>query len=170
MTIAAGSTSETVTVATLEDAIDEPDETFAVQLSAPTNAKLSTTATATGTITDDDVAPTAITLSVDADTETVDTQTSVAEGGGAKTVRVTASVDGSTTFNVDTTVTVKVGNSGDSAVEGTDYDTVGDLSITISAGQASGYVDFTLTPDNDSLDEDTESLSLVGSSGTLSFT
>ncbi|MDE0644028.1 MAG: hypothetical protein OXH95_07880, partial [bacterium] len=170
ITIAAGSTSETVTVATLEDAIDEPDETFAVQLSAPTNAKLSTTATATGTITDDDVAPTAITLSVDADTETVDTQTSVAEGGGAKTVRVTATVDGTTTFNADTTVTVKVGNSGDSAVEGTDYDTVGDLSITISAGQASGYVDFTLTPDNDSLDEDTESLSLVGSSGTLSFT
>ncbi len=172
ITISAGSMSETVTVQTTADVIDEPAETFLVELSDATNAVVSATAgSAVGTITDDDVAPTAVTLTVDADTETADVQeTSVSEEGGAKTVRVTATLDGSTTFNADTTVTVKVGNSGDSAVEGTDYSTVADLSVTISAGEASGYADFTLTPDNDSLDEDDESLSLVGSSGTLSFT
>ncbi|MXX46538.1 MAG: hypothetical protein F4Z41_10115 [Acidimicrobiia bacterium] len=171
VTIAAGATSKTVTVATTEDVIDEADETFLVQLSDATNAKLSTTAaSATGTITDDDAAPTSITLSVDADTSLDNVQTGVAEEGGAKTVRVTATVDGSTTFNADTTVIVKVGNSGDTAVEGTDYDTVGDLTIKIPAGQRSASADFTLTPTNDTLDEDDEAISIKGSSGTLAFT
>ena len=51
-----GGLSRTITVATTEDALDEPDETFALTLSSPGNATLGT-ATATGTITDDDDAP-----------------------------------------------------------------------------------------------------------------
>ena len=87
---------------------------------------------------------------MDADTATAGTQSSVAEDGGTKTARITATVDGSTTFNADTTVTVAVGKDGDTAVEGTDYTTVGALTVTISAGDASASVDFTLTPTDDS--------------------
>ncbi|MYF26231.1 MAG: hypothetical protein F4211_02645, partial [Acidimicrobiia bacterium] len=165
ITISAGSTSTTVTVDTADDVIDEPAETFKVQLSEATNAVISSSAaSAVGTITDNDGAPSSITLSVDADTATAGTQSSVAEDGGAKTARVTATVDGSTRFNADTTVTVAVGAVGDSAIEGTDYTTVGALTVTISAGDASGYVDFTLSPTDDSLDEDDETLSITGTS------
>ena len=47
------------------------------------------------------------------------------ENGGAKTVTVTASVNGTTRYAAAKTVTVKVGKSADSATEGTDYSTVG---------------------------------------------
>ncbi|MDE0643649.1 MAG: hypothetical protein OXH95_05870, partial [bacterium] len=168
ITISAGATSTTVTVDTADDVIDEENETFKVQLSEATNAVVSSSAaSAVGTITDNDGAPSSITLSVDADTATAGTQTSVAEEGGAKTARITATVDGSTTFNADTTVTVAVGKDGDTAIEGTDYTTVGALTITISAGEASGYVDFTLSPTDDSLDEDDETLSITGTAGSL---
>ncbi|MYH06734.1 MAG: hypothetical protein F4194_09805, partial [Acidimicrobiia bacterium] len=171
VTIAAGSTTATVTVNTTEDVIDEPEETFVVQLTSPTNATVSGTAgEATGTITDDDVAPTAITLTVDADTSVDDAQNGVVEGGGTKTALVTATVDGSTTFGADTIVTVKVGDTGDTAISGTDYTPVDDLTIKIPAGQRSGFAHFRLIPTDDSLDERIETLSLVGSSGTLTFT
>ncbi|MYD05021.1 MAG: hypothetical protein F4X21_08905, partial [Acidimicrobiia bacterium] len=122
------------------------------------------------TIEDDDTTPTAIRLSVDADTETVNTQTSVAEGGGAKTVRVTATINGGTTFPAATVVTVAVGKNTDTATEGTDYTTVNDLTITIPAGQPSAHTDFTLTPTNDSVDEDNEQISIDGTSGSLTVT
>ena len=52
VTFAAGETSRPSTSRIAGDATVEPDETFTVTLSAPTNAKLGT-ATATGTINDD---------------------------------------------------------------------------------------------------------------------
>ena len=105
-----------------------------------------TDAEATGTITDDDAAPTMLTLTVDADTGTNNVQNSLAEDGGAKTVRVTATLVGNSTFTEAKTVTVDVGVDADSAEEGTDYATVAQQSITIDADKSSGYVDFTLTP------------------------
>ena len=57
LTIAAGETSGTITVATGDDTVDEDDETFTLTLSSPSsNAALGTGATATGTIEDDDTA------------------------------------------------------------------------------------------------------------------
>ena len=61
VTIAAGRTSATFSVATVEDRDDEPDETFTVTLSARSGTSLParvtfTRRTATGTIMDDDVA------------------------------------------------------------------------------------------------------------------
>ena len=52
----AGTTSRTVTVAVLNDALDEDDETFTVTLSSPQNATISD-GSATGTIVDDDDTP-----------------------------------------------------------------------------------------------------------------
>ncbi len=53
LTIAAGATSATVGVALIDDAIDEPDETFGLRLSAPSAAALGD-ATASATIVDND--------------------------------------------------------------------------------------------------------------------
>ena len=54
LTFDAGDTTKTFTVATLEDSVDEVDETFTVTLSSASGANLASDATATGTITDDD--------------------------------------------------------------------------------------------------------------------
>jgi hypothetical protein len=56
LTIPAGQTSATVNVPLREDALEEPDETFVVTLSAPTGAVIGDS-DATGTILDDDAAP-----------------------------------------------------------------------------------------------------------------
>ncbi|MCY4610416.1 MAG: hypothetical protein OXC38_01690, partial [Gammaproteobacteria bacterium] len=69
-----------------------------------------------------------------------------------------------------TTVTVAVGSTSDSAAEGTDYATVSDLTLTIAAGAASASGSFTLTPDNDVLDETDETISVDGTAGTLTVT
>ena len=82
-TFAPGETSKTRPQATIEDTLDEPDETFTVTLSGPTNATLSTTnATAKGTIVDDDSAP-VVTL--------VLTPSSISEAGGSTAVTATLS-------------------------------------------------------------------------------
>ena len=162
VTIAAGATEATVSVTTLQDAIDEPAETFRVELSSPTNADVSSDAgagTGTGTINDDDNAPTSISLSA--------SPASVGEEDGATEITVTATVDGDTTFAEDTDVTVSVGKAADAAVSGTDYTAVDPFTVTIAAGESSGSAKFTLTPTDDDLDEDDESLSLTGSSGSL---
>ena len=158
---ASGVSSQTFTVATTEDTLHEGNETFLVELTDPVGAIISD-AEATGTITDDDAAPTMLTLSVDADTATNNVQTSLAEDGGAKMVRVTATLGGSSTFNVAKTVAVEIGADADGAVEGTDYANLGTQNITINAGASSGYVDFTLTPTDDDIDEPNEGISIEG--------
>ena len=56
LSITAGETSATLTIATTEDTEDEEDETFTVTLASPSsNAELGARRTATGTIVDDDL-------------------------------------------------------------------------------------------------------------------
>ena len=170
LSFAAGDTSKTFTVPIADDVIDEAGETFAVDLAAGAHAKLGTVKTQTVTITDDDAAPGAMMLSVDADTGTTNVQSAVTENGGAKTVRVTAKITSATRFSTDQTVKVTVGKAGDSAESGEDYAAVADQTITIKATEASGYVDFTLTPDNDVIDDDGESISVEGELDGITFT
>ena len=54
VTVTASQTTATFTVPTTDDTTDEPDETFTLTLSSPSNATLAADPTATGTITDDD--------------------------------------------------------------------------------------------------------------------
>ena len=169
LTFAKGVSSRTFTVATTEDTLHEGNETFLVELTAAEGATISD-AEATGTITDDDAAPTALTLSVDADTGTNNVQTSLAEDGGAKMVRVTATLGGSSTFTEAKTVTVEVGADTDGATKGTDYTTVAQQSITINAGSSSGYVDFTITPTDDDIDEPNEGISIEGKLSSVTVT
>ncbi len=159
LTFAPGATRQTVAVAVSGDTTDEDDETVVLRLSSPAGATLDGGGTAldgTGTITDDDDAPGGITLSAE--------PTTVGEGAGGTTVTVTATVNGATRFAAEQTVTVSVGGSGsgDSATEGTDYAAVADFGIAIAAGAAGGSASFTLTPADDGVAEDGETVSIGG--------
>ena len=57
LTFAPGQRRQTVSVSTVEDSLDEPDETLELALSAPSNATLGGAARAKGTIRDDDDQP-----------------------------------------------------------------------------------------------------------------
>jgi hypothetical protein len=89
VSFAPGETSKTVAVMVAGDAIDEPDESFAVNLSAPVNGLLADHQAA-GTITDDDAAPS---ISVG--------DASVIEGNaGSKSVTVTVSLSNPSSHQV----------------------------------------------------------------------
>ena len=164
LTIAAGQTASTgtVTITAVNNTVDAPNKQVTVSGDASGGHGAADPANKTLTITDDDAAPSGITLAASPDT--------VTENGGAKTVTVTASVNGTTRYAAAKTVAVTVGKSADSATEGTDYSTVGSLSISIAAGAASGSKEFTLTPTNDDLDEANETISVEGASAGVTVT
>jgi len=163
LSFTAGAATATFTVATTEDAIDEPAETFRVVLSSPSAGLALADGTAIATITDDDGAPTGIALSAN--------PASVAENAAkAATVTVTAAVTGATTYADAKTVTVSVGADDDSAVSGTDYAAVPNFDITIPAGAARAAGTFSLDPTDDAIAEDDETLTVAGASGSLDVT
>ena len=88
-------------------------------------------------VTDDESASTGVALSVNPMT--------VSEGAGGTPVTVRAALNGAARLG-STPVKVAVGRTGDSATEGTDYETVDDLTVTIPAGLTSATERFTLTP------------------------
>ena len=155
ITIAAGAASgtETFTLTPTNDAVDETDETVTVYGASGSL----TVSSATITLTDDDATPTAITLTV--------SDNGVAEDDGATTITVTATVDGTTRFATATTVTVSVAGTGTATA--VDFAAVSDFDVEIEAGDASGTGTFTLTPTNDAFDETNETITVSGTSGTL---
>ena len=86
----------------------------------------------------------------------------VDEDADATSVTVTAALDGAARSS-DTNVTVVVGEATDTATEGTDYASVSDVTLTITADQTSGTAMFTLTPTNDTMGERGETISVSGS-------
>ena len=79
---------------------------------------------------------------------------------------VTAMLNGSVLPDA-TLVTVSIGGASDSATEGTDYDAVSDVTVTISAGQPSGMGTFSISPNDDSFVEGNETVSVGGSTSGL---
>ena len=79
------------------------------------------------------------------------------ERGGDGTVTVTATLN-QAPRDVATVLTLSVGESSDTAVEGTDYATVSNVLLTINANQTTGTATFQLNPTDDDLDEDDESV------------
>ena len=156
ITIPAGAASRTgsFTLTPTDDAVDETDETVTV---SGTSGSL-TVNSATITLTDNDAAPTSITLTVSDD--------SVSEGDGATAITVTATVDGTTRFAAATTVSVLV-RSDSGTMNAVDFASVPAFDITIAAGAASGTETFTLTPTNDAVDENNETITVYGASGSL---
>ena len=149
-------------VATTEDVVMEDDETFMVSLSVSgTTAPVTATDTATGTITDNDTVSTGIALSVD--------PSSVTEDASATTVAVTVTLKDAVR-TAATPVTVRIGATGDGATEGTDYETVDDLSMSIAAGNSADTTTFTLTPTDDDVVEGNEALSVSGTTTVANLT
>mgnify|MGYP000574665042 CR=1 FL=1 len=137
LTISAGATSGTITIAGIvDDSIDEANETVIVTLSSPTNATLGSDDAHTYTITDNDNPPV-----VDFNT----TSSSGAESVSSKAITVDLSASSIQNVTVDYVVT------GTASGSGTDY-TLADDTLTISAGATSGTITIAGIVD-DGLDE-----------------
>ncbi len=120
LTFAPGQTSKNVVVQTTGDTADEPDETFQLVLSGPTNATLGA-AKGIGTIVDNDSTP-----SIKIGDATVTEPDSGTINAG---FHVTLSAASSQT------VTVKVATGGGSATAGTDYTAVNGITLMFMPGQ-----------------------------------
>ncbi len=142
LTINAGSTSGTITIASIvDDSLDEANETVIVTLSSPSNATLGSDDAHTYTINDNDNAPV-----VDFNT----TSSSQAESSSSKALNVDLSAASSNNVTVDYAVT------GTATGSGTDY-TLANGTLTISAGATSGTITISSIVD-DSLDEANETV------------
>ena len=148
------STAQTVTVQAAEDADALNDTATLSHAVSGADYGTVTAASVAVTVTDDETVSTRVVLSVDPST--------LSESAGPTTVRVTATLN-QAPRNVGTALTLSVGESGDTAVEGTDYGTVGSQTLTISAGAISATKTFQLNPTDDDLDEGNETLTVDGS-------
>ena len=125
LTISAGATTGTITIAGIvDDGLDEDNETVIVTLSNPSNATLGSDDVHTYTITDNDSAPV-----VDFNSTT----SSGAESTSSKALTVDLSAASGQDVTVDYAVT------GTATGSGTDY-TLANGTLTISAGATSGTI------------------------------
>ena len=144
----------TLTLATRAPYGDAVSLSYTVPANNPIQDEAGNDATAlSGQAVTNNTASTAVALTL--------SPSSVAESAGATSMTVTGTLDGAPRTG-DTAVTVSVGASGDGAAEGTDYAAVDDATLTIDAGETSGTANFSLTPTDDDLDEDDETLSIAG--------
>ena len=150
VTITAGATSvmKMFTVTPEDDEVDERDEV----LDITGTSDLPVTPTSV-TLTDDDQTSTEVILSA--------VPSSVSEGAGETSVEVTATLDAGAR-TVATPITVTVSGSGDP--DAVDFTAVQDFTIMIAEGRTSGRAMFTLTPEDDNLEESGETLTVDGSS------
>ena len=144
VTIPSGSTSIPLTVPTVQDLIDEPTETFSVDITAAQTVTSTRAITlgdteGIGTINDDDLP----TVSIDDVTATEGTD-----------VIFTVSIDNASVEDIDVSFTV----SDVEALVGTDYNLPSPMSVTIPSGSTS--VSLTVTTIDDLIDEITETFTV----------
>ena len=148
LTINAGATSGTITIASIvDDSIDEANETVIVTLSNPSNASLGSDDVHTYTINDNDNAPV-----VDFNA----TSSNGAESVSSKAITVDLSAASTQNVTVNYVIT------GTATGSGTDF-TLADGTLTISAGATTGTITIAGIVD-DGLDEANETVILTLSS------
>ena len=155
------STARTVTVAATEDTDALNDTATVAHAVSGADYATVTAASVTVTVADDETVSTVVALSV--------APATLSESAAATVVTVTATLN-QAPRNVATVLTLSVGESSDTAVEGTDYATVSNVLLTINANQTTGTATFQLNPTNDDLDEDDETLTVDGSVAGFSVT
>ena len=169
VSFAAGSAADatqTISVATADDALAEGSESFKVALGTVTSTLSSlvtaNTTAVSATINDNDAEPTAITLSVN--------PTSVSESDGATEITVTAAFpQGSPALPAQTDVAVSV--SGNTASGGgVDFNDVTAFTVSIPGGQTSGTETFDLTPVSDAIVEGDETINVSGTAAGFTIT
>jgi hypothetical protein len=141
---AVGATTTSIDVAVTGDTLAEPDETFLVRLTAPSNSTL-VRAQATGTIRNDDGLP-AVSIG----------DASTAEGNSG-TMNVNFAV--TLTAASLSPVSVSYMTGGGTATAGTDY-TASSGTLTIPAGSTSGTITVVITSDMTAEADETFSLTL----------
>ena len=154
LTIAAGDTdsSGTVTISANDNDIDHPDREVTVSGSVSNSQGFTAPTEKTLTITDNEATSSTVTLTVSPAT--------VSEGAtGGATVTVTGRLDAAAR-ETDAAVTVSV--AGDTAVAGTDFGAVSDITLTIPKGSTEGTAEFTLAPIDDNIDEPDETVTVSG--------
>lgn len=143
LTFLAGTTTQTIAMAVVNDTIDESDETVVVSLSSPTNATLGSTLGHTATIVDDDSAPLV---------EFVSLVGSGMESVGSVTIDVRLSNPSASQVTVNYSQSPGTATGG-----GVDY-TLAAGTLTFAAGETLKSFVFTVVDDN--LYENTESISM----------
>lgn len=141
LSMPAGTITNTITVAILEDALDEADETFTVTLSNPVNAVL-TNDEGIGTIVDNDATPT---ISIE------DVTVDEANGTAAFTVTLSA-MSGREVF-------VDYASRDGSALSGLDFTGIPTTTLSLPAGTITNTIMVPIL--DDLLDEDLESFTVV---------
>ncbi|MGI8982308.1 MAG: Calx-beta domain-containing protein [Pirellulaceae bacterium] len=132
ITIPAGQTTATVTISTFEDLLDEPDETFFLNILSATNTLVSD-GQGVGTITDDDATPT---ISI--------TDATVLEGNvGSQIVTLTVTLTNPSSQAVVVTYTTADGTA---TAAGGDYVTTAGT-LTFAPGQTSQTIDVLVNGD-----------------------
>jgi ribosomal protein L35AE/L33A len=122
LTFAAGVTTQTFNVPVLGDGLDEPDETFAVNLSGAANASI-LGSQGVGTITDDDGAPS---ISIN--------DVTITEGNSGSTSAVFTATLSAASAQV---VTVSAQTAAGTAAAGSDFTSTGPTTLTFAAGATS---------------------------------
>ena len=151
-------TPKPVTLTGVDDAVDDGDQTYTIQLAAAVSTDADYSGQdpddVTATNTDDDSTPTRITLTT--------SHASLSEAAGASSVTVTATLDGGVKLLTPTTVTLSLG--GTAAVGGVDYSATlpSPPTVTIAAGTSSGGALLSITPEDDNLHEGDETISISG--------
>jgi hypothetical protein len=133
----------TLTFTPENDDVYENDETIVI------GGGEGVTQDATVTLVDDETMPT-IALAIDPG--------SIDEDGGDQEVTVTGTASGLSSMDISATVSLASG----SAVLDEDYSVSGDMTITVAAGDLEGSTVLTVTPDNDVVYEDTETIMVMG--------
>ena len=148
ITAAEAAGTATFTLNPEDNEVDEADEVVTLSSS---NANVRSAVRLT--IVDDDETPTGISLALDPST--------ISEGLGETTVAVTASVQGGTTYGTDQTVGLTVTGTGAPGVVG--FAPVSNFELTVRAGEGGARATFTITPENNVVDEENETITVSSS-------
>ncbi len=145
LTIAAGAASANAVfdIAPENDNVYQPNGT--VTISSSSTLVLNTIDL---TLENDDVAPPGIVLSTQ--------PTSISEDAGPTSIKVTATVQGETTYATEQAITITVSSSGQ--INAVDFDAIPDFAITIPAKSKSASTIIELVPENDQEDEQDETI------------
>jgi hypothetical protein len=150
LTFAAGETTKTVAVTVNGDTADEPDETFHLSLSNPTNATLGTSQ-ATATILDDDVPTVSMSINDVAHTE---------GNSGTTSAVLTVSLSAAAAQ----IVTVDYATANGTATAGSDY-AAASGNLSFSVGQTSRTIAVAVTGDTAVEPDETFFVNLSGAAG-----
>ena len=132
LTFSPGETTKTINVAITDDPLVEPDETFTVTLSSPSNATLADT-TAVGTIVNDDTYPMA---------SITDTRIPESDNGATTTAEFTVTL----TRDSEQVATVDYATADVTAEAGKDY-TAASGTLTFSPGETTKMISVSITDD-----------------------